>query len=151
MPATTKTVELKIPCEPGYEKIAMRMAGELAVKMGFSDSRIEDLQTAVAEACINAMEHGNQFDMTTKIFVAMTVHDDKLAIDVLDEGRGGPPPADVEAPDLEAQFAGLETPGGMGLFVIKALVDEAEFVAPDLGSGNQFRMVIHLQSGEHQA
>lgn len=32
----------------------------------------------------------------------------------------------------------------MGLFVIKALVDEAEFVAPELGYGNQFRMVIHV-------
>jgi len=26
--------------------------------MGFSEDRIEDLKTAVAEACINAMEHG---------------------------------------------------------------------------------------------
>ena len=54
------------------------------------------------------------------------------------------------APDIEAQMEGLLPPGGMGLFVIKSLVDEAEFVEPDLGMGNQFHMVIHLQPGEQK-
>ena len=144
------TVELKIPSETGYEKVAMRMAGEIAQKMGFSRERIQDLETAVAEACINALEHGNQFDVTTKIYITMTVHEDRLAIDVVDEGRSGPPPTAIVAPDMEAQLEGLLPPGGMGLFVIKSLVDEAEFVAPDLGVGNQFHMVIHLQPGENK-
>lgn len=143
-----RTIELKIPSEHGYEKMAMQIAGELAHMMGFSPSRIEDLRTAVSEACINAMEHGNTYDSSTKVYVVMTAHHDRLAIDVVDEGRSGPPPTEVRAPDLEAQFDGLLPPGGMGLFVIKALVDEADFVEPDLGvGGSQFRMVIHLQSG----
>lgn len=146
----SKSVELKIPAENGYEKVAMNTAAEIARRMGFSGERIEDLKTAVSEACINAMEHGNLFDVSTKIYVVLTVHDDRLAIDVVDEGRSGPPPKSVEAPDLEAQVEGLQAPGGMGLFVIKALVDEAEWVEPDLGGGNQFRMVIHLQPGESQ-
>lgn len=141
-----RTIELKIPSEHGYEKMAMQLAAELAAMMGFDASRVDDLRTAVAEACINAMEHGNTFDGDTKVYVVMTAHDDRLAIDVLDEGRSGPPPTEVSAPDLEAQFEGLMAPGGMGLFVIKALVDEAEFVEPDLGVGTQFRMVIHLQT-----
>jgi serine/threonine-protein kinase RsbW len=146
-----RSVELKIPAENGYEKIAMRMAAELATKMGFSGERTQDLETAVAEACINAMEHGNQFDVATKIYVVMTVHEDRLAIDVVDEGRSGRPTGAIKAPDMEAQMEGLLPPGGMGLFVIKALVDEAEFVEPDLGTGTQFRMVIHLQQpGEQQ-
>lgn len=143
-----RTIELKIPCEQGYEKMAMELAAQLASKMGFPQSRIDDLRTAVSEACINAMEHGNVFDVDTKILVAMTAYDDRLAIDVLDQGLSGPPPTEVVEPDLEAQFAGLIAPGGMGLFVIKALVDEADFVEPDLGPGNQFRMVIHLQTEE---
>lgn len=93
---------------------------------------------------INAMEHGNLHDVTTKIYVVMTLDEDRLAIDVADEGRSGVAPVDVDEPDVGAQIDGLEAPGGMGLFVIKALVDEAEFVPPDLGFGNQFRMVIHV-------
>jgi serine/threonine-protein kinase RsbW len=145
-----RTIELKIPCEQGYEKMAMELAAQLALKMGFTDSRIDDLRTAVSEACINAMEHGNVFDVDTRILVAMTAFDDRLAIDVLDQGRSGPPPTEVHEPDLAAQFDGLIAPGGMGLFVIKALVDEADFVEPDLGPGNQFRMVIHLQSEDSE-
>jgi serine/threonine-protein kinase RsbW len=141
----SRSIELKIPSEHGYEKMAMNVAADLAGMMRFPPERIEDLRTAVSEACINAMEHGNAHDESTKVYVVMTMHDDRLAIDVVDEGRSGPPPTEVHAPDLEAQLAGLEAPGGMGLFVIKALVDEADFVEPDVGTGTQFRMVIHLQ------
>ena len=55
-------VELHIPSVPGAEKVAMERAAEVARGMGFSDDRIEDLKTAVSEACINAMEHGNRMD-----------------------------------------------------------------------------------------
>lgn len=55
------TIELHIPSRLGYEKIAMNTAASTARMMGFSDERVEDLKTAVAEACINAMEHGNKF------------------------------------------------------------------------------------------
>jgi serine/threonine-protein kinase RsbW len=146
---TLRTIELKIPCEPGYEKIAMHCAGDLARKMGFAPERAQDLEIAVAEACINAMEHGNHFDGTTKVYVAMTVHADRLAIDVSDEGRSGTPSIDdFSLPDIGAQIDGTQPVGGLGLFVIKALVDEAEFIPPDLGKGSQFRMVIHLQQKE---
>lgn len=139
-----RSIELKIPNILGYEKLAMETAGQIARLMGFPESRVEDLCTAVAEACINAMEHGNSGDAATKIFITLTPHADRLAIDVLDAGRT-PPPRDVALPDLAEQLEGRAPPGGMGLFVIRALVDQAEFVEPDLGTGNQFRMVIHLQ------
>lgn len=144
-----KTIELKIPCEPGYEKIAMHCAGDLARRMGFTEERAQDLEIAVAEACINAMEHGNHFDGTTTVFIAMTVHPDRLAIDVTDEGRDGTPDkTDFALPDIGAQIDGDQPVGGLGLFVIKALVDEAEFIPPNLGKGTQFRMVIHLEKKE---
>lgn len=139
-----RTIELKIPSESGFEKVAMNLAGDCAAMMGMTGERIADVKTAVSEACINAMEHGNLHDVSTKIYVTMTIDQDRLAIDVADEGRSGVATIDVDAPDVGAQIDGLEAPGGMGLFVIKALVDEADFVPPELGRGNQFRMVIHV-------
>ena len=139
-----RTVELKIPSEMGFEKVAMKLSAEVAEQMGFTPERVEDLKTAVSEACLNAIRHGNLLDETTKVLVVLTVEDTRLAIDVADEGRGGPPPAEFQEPDLAKQIAGLQTPGGLGLFVIQHLVDEAEFVEPDSGAGNQFRMVIYL-------
>ncbi len=76
------TIELKIPSETGYEKLAMSSPSNPRDIMGFSDSRVEDVKTAVSEACINAIEHGNASDVTTKVFVTMTMDDDRLAIDV---------------------------------------------------------------------
>jgi serine/threonine-protein kinase RsbW len=77
-------VELHIASVPGAEKAAMERAAEVARGMGFSDDRIEDLKTAVAEACINAMEHGNKMDASTKVGVTFTVTGKNLQVDVRD-------------------------------------------------------------------
>lgn len=54
--------ELRLPTRLGVEKVAMSTAASVAGIMGFSADRVEDLKTAVAEACINAIEHGNKLD-----------------------------------------------------------------------------------------
>jgi serine/threonine-protein kinase RsbW len=141
----TRVIELWIPSELGYEKMAMQLAGAVAQQMGFAPERAEDLETAVSEACLNAMEHGNQLDAGTQVRVRLSIDADRLSIDVRDEGRGGPPPDRFPEPDLERKLAGEETLRQMGIFLIKHLVDEAGFVASEPGSGNRFRMVMHLQ------
>ena len=62
------SVHVQLPSELGFEKVAMNTAASMAELMGFSKERIDDLKTAVAEACINAMEHGNEFkDSVTSV------------------------------------------------------------------------------------
>jgi serine/threonine-protein kinase RsbW len=141
----TRVIELWIPSELGYEKMAMQLAGAVAQQMGFAPERAEDLETAVSEACLNAMEHGNQLDADTQVRVRFCVDADRLSIDVRDEGRGGPPPDHFPEPDIKRKLAGEETLRHMGIFLIKHLVDEAGFVASEPGSGNRFRMVMHLR------
>jgi len=144
MAEETRVIELWIPSELGYEKMAMKLAGAVAQQMGFALERAEDLETAVSEACLNAMEHGNQLDASTRVRVLLSVDVDRLIIEVRDEGRGGPPPDHIPEPDIERKLAGEETLRHMGLYLIKHLVDEADFVEPEVGSGNRFRMVMHL-------
>ena len=91
-------IELHIPSVPGSEKIAMDHAAAVARRMGFSGDRIEDLKTAVAEACINAMEHGNKMDADTKVAVTLSVTEEKLQVDVRDAGKGI---GDVSSPDID--------------------------------------------------
>jgi serine/threonine-protein kinase RsbW len=141
----TRVIELRIPSEFGYEKLAMRLAGAVAQQMGFASERVKDLKTAVSEACLNAIEHGNQLDASTQVLVLLSIDANRLSIDVTDEGRGGPPPNHFPEPDIKRKVAGQETLRQMGIYVIQNLVDEAGFVEPALGGGNQFRMVIHLQ------
>ena len=56
----------------GFEKVAMSTAASVAKLMGFREDRIEDLKTAVAEACINAIEHGNRLNEKLSVGVVLT-------------------------------------------------------------------------------
>ncbi len=83
-----KNVELLIPNVLGSEKIAMEHAASVAKEMGFSDDRIEDLKTAVSEACLNAIEHGNKWNTTTKVGIYLSINKTKLKVSVEDTGKG---------------------------------------------------------------
>jgi serine/threonine-protein kinase RsbW len=134
-------VELRLPSRLGFEKVAMNTAASVAHIMGFADERIEDLKTAIAEACINAMEHGNKLDETLYVGVILSVGQDSLEIKVLDTGRG--PQGHAVTPDIDRKMHEEEAARGMGMFLIEALVDEVEWVSfPPTGS--YARMVIRL-------
>jgi len=139
--AKTTTVEVRLPSRMGYEKVAMSTASAVAKLMGFPEDRVEDLKTAVAEACINAMEHGNKLDDALSVGVTLFMGTDSLEVRVVDRGSGAP--VTRTAPDIDKKMHGDESPRGMGMFLIQALVDEAEWVSSPL-AGSYARMVIHL-------
>jgi serine/threonine-protein kinase RsbW len=137
-----KPVELRVPSRMGYEKVAMGTAASVAKLMGFPDARIEDLKTAIAEACINAIEHGNHLNENLCVGVTLSSHDNSLEVKVLDDGGGisKVPPK----PDIDRKMHGEEDPRGMGMFLIQSLVDEAEWVKAGNGKGSYVRLVIRL-------
>ncbi len=138
---SSSTVEVKMPSRLGFEKVAMSTAASVAKLMGFEDDRIEDLKTAIAEACINAIEHGNHLDENLNVGVILSAGKDALEIKVIDDGTGlhvQPP-----KPDIDRKMHGEEDPRGMGMFLIQALVDEVEWVADSRGS-SYVRLVIRL-------
>jgi serine/threonine-protein kinase RsbW len=134
-------VEVRLPSELGFEKVAMSTAAGMAELMGFSEERIEDLKTAVAEACINAMEHGNKFSDSVHVGVILSGNDEELEVKVIDDGRGvaGKPPS----PNIDRKMLGEEDPRGMGMFLIEALVDKAEWHKGPPGK-SFVRLVIRL-------
>ena len=135
------SVEVRIPSELGFEKVAMSTASSMAALMGFSPERIEDLKTAVAEACINAIEHGNRLDASLNVGVVLSTTDDELEIKVIDDGAGMDHTPAV--PDIDRKMMGEEDTRGMGMFLIQALVDEAEWHQGPPGK-SFVRLVIRL-------
>ena len=83
----THVVEISFPNELGYEKIARAVVADTAHKMGFSGERIEDLKTAVAEACTNSIEYGNSFDAEAQVLVVLSSAQNSISVRVVDEGR----------------------------------------------------------------
>jgi serine/threonine-protein kinase RsbW len=140
--ASEKKFQLRLPSVLGCEKVAMDFAASVAKSMDFPAERVEDLKTAVAEACMNAIEHGNKLDASTKVGISLTVVGDRLQVAVQDEGKdriGEPPP-----PNIESKIEGT-TPHtrGWGIFLIKSLMDEVSFEATPEGR-NVVKMIIHL-------
>lgn len=144
MTGKSTCVEVKLPSRLGYEKVAMSTAASVAKLMGFRADRIEDLKTAVAEACINAIEHGNSLNEGLSVGVLLEAGEDALEVKVLDDGKGlkNLPPK----PNIDKKIHGEEDPRGMGMFLIQALVDEAEWVAGSNGKSSYVRLVIRLDS-----
>ncbi len=135
--------ELRLPTLLGFEKVAMSTAASVAELMGFSSSRVEDLKTAVSEACINAMEHGNHLNALLRVVVTLSIGDDSLEVKIRDHGPGVGPQT-YRAPDIERKILDDEDCRGMGMFLIQALVDEVEYVTGTAGS--YARLVIHLHA-----
>lgn len=136
---STDNVELHLPSILGYEKIARRAAEAVAEQMDFTPERVEDLKTAVAEACMNAIEHGNNLERAIQVTVQMLIMPDKLEVRVADVG-------------VQAIPETLPTPGsgdmrGWGMFFIQNLVDKMEITRlPD--GGNEVRMTLYLSRSE---
>jgi serine/threonine-protein kinase RsbW len=135
-----RTLELKIPSELGWERSAMGLAASVASLMGFSGERVEDVKTAVLEATLNAIEHGNRLDADKNVSIVFAPGPEQLEVIVRDRGRRAFVMPSLQ-PDLAAQIEGRAPRGGWGTFLIRSLVDEVEFTSTS--SGHAIRMVVH--------
>ena len=122
-PATETLAEFDILSQPGNERQA---AGQVRAALGdppLPDARRKRLETAVAEATMNAMEHGNHYHADLPVHIAVLRSPDDLRVRIVDHGGGQEIPT-AETPDLDAKLAGLQSPRGWGLFLIKNMVDD---------------------------
>jgi len=124
-PLNNQSIEISLPNQLGYERIAMACSESFAKMLGLSTGRIEDLKTIVAEAAINAMQHGNKERPGTRVTVSMTFKDDTIHIAVMDEGDGVKEL--TPTPDIERIVNELDPPVGFGTFLIRELADQVEF------------------------
>jgi len=138
------TIEVSLPNKLGYERIAMACSASFAKIVGFLPDRIEDLKTAVSEACINAMEHGNKNNPDARVVITMHYRDHIFSVSVMDQGEGmGESNESPEEPDIEKKIQNLQTPRGLGIFLIKQLVDQVEF-NQTTDEGHMVRMVFRI-------
>ncbi len=75
-----------MPSVEGNERDAMRRVAEAAVTAGVDPARLERLKTAVAEATMNAMEHGNRYDPDLAVEIAVARSDSALSVRITDHG-----------------------------------------------------------------
>ena len=137
--------ELSVPSEPGNERRAMEEVAAAVGRLGLPGPTLERLKTAVAEATMNAMEHGNQYRAETPVIIEVSASEADLFVRITDEGSG-PPAFDSETPDLEAKLDGVQTPRGWGLFLIKSMVDEMNVTGDQ--HHHTVELILHLDDRE---
>jgi serine phosphatase RsbU (regulator of sigma subunit)/anti-sigma regulatory factor (Ser/Thr protein kinase) len=121
-PTSRQIVRFSLPSEPGGERGASERVAEMVEGSWLTADQAERLKTAVAEASMNAMEHGNEYRDDLPVDVEVSIWPDRLVVRITDLGTGQGDEHDE--PDLEAKLEGRQTPRGWGMFLIRHMVDE---------------------------
>ncbi len=135
-----------VPSQPGNERQVMERVAEDVKALHLPAKRLEAIKTAVAEATMNAMEHGNHYQAEVPVAIQVLASKTALAVRVRDQGGNRPLPEAGE-PDLEAKLAELQSPRGWGLFLIKNMVDEMNVTGDE--THHTVELIMYLESDNH--
>jgi anti-sigma regulatory factor (Ser/Thr protein kinase) len=137
--------EWTLPSEPGNERVAMERVGEAVAELGLPARRLERLKTAVAEATMNAIEHGNRNQPELPVEIRVQTSASEVIVEIVDQG-GDKPIVESETPDLYAKLEGEQSPRGWGLFLIKSMVDDMRVESDE--RHHRIELIMHRENQE---
>jgi serine/threonine-protein kinase RsbW len=133
--------DFRLPSTPGSERRAMEQVAGCARATGIRSAALERLKTAVAEAALNAIEHGNHFRAELPIQVRVACCATALRVEICDAGEGEIRPCE----DLPGPGA-APTARGWGLFLIQRMVDEMKIRNECEGHVVELTMYLHANA-----
>jgi serine/threonine-protein kinase RsbW len=136
---TNGVVQLTFPAKPDYLLLARLALAGLARSLPLDDEAIADLKLAVTEACGNAVRHAYGAG-DGRVNVEYAMFGDRLEMVVSDEGSGL-----RSAAEYDLGFDELAE-SGMGIAIIRAIVDELEVHEGAGGRGTAVRMTKRFPS-----
>jgi serine phosphatase RsbU (regulator of sigma subunit)/anti-sigma regulatory factor (Ser/Thr protein kinase) len=132
----------EVASEPGNEREAMQRVADAVEPLHMPKDRLERLKTAVAEATMNAMEHGNHYQPDHPTGIEVRVAQGDLLVRITDDMGDEVAIPSCTEPDLDAKLAGLQSPRGWGLYLIRNMVDDMRHVNED--GKHTLELVMHL-------
>lgn len=112
---------------------------DLAQQAAFDEDDLHKIGIAVRECMVNAVVHGNRYNLRKKIRLTVSQSADRLTIVIVDEGDGFDA---SQIPDPLAE-ENLLRHSGRGLLLIQSFMDEFE-MRPGEPKGTAIRMVKYL-------
>ena len=128
-----------VPMGEDNELIAASTAEQIAKRLTFRPEAINQIKTAIVEACINASEHS--FSPDRKIYQRFRVESDRLVVTI--SSRGVVPTNLNGASGHSETNEAAEERRGWGLKLIRTLMDEVEFERVD--DGTSLRMTKYIR------
>jgi anti-sigma regulatory factor (Ser/Thr protein kinase) len=133
--------ELSIPSEPGNERKAAEEVARAVSTLGLPKRTLRRFKTAVAEAALNAMEHGNHYRAEVPVIIEVSASEAEISVKITDEGSG-PPAFHSVTPDIEAKLEGEQSMRGWGLFLIRNMVDDMNVTGDE--HHHTVELILHL-------
>lgn len=131
-------VALTIPAKAEYIVLCRLALSGLARVRSLEPALVADLKLALTEACSNSVRHAYNEQRSGEVEVRYELDDDKLSVEVVDVGIG----FDPEAAKAGAGAGDELDEGGLGISIIRAIVDELDIKST--GSGSSLRFTKYL-------
>ena len=129
----TRAIRLTIPAKAEYITLGRLALTGLSRLRPLGEETLADLKLALTEACSNSVRHAYEGGQGA-VEILYELHDDRLAIEVVDDGAG--------FGDTRAHEAGDDlVEGGLGIAIIRAIADEFELGPRNGGRGSRLRFV----------
>jgi serine/threonine-protein kinase RsbW len=136
-----EAVELEIPARPEYIALVRLVVSSLASgRRVLADERVDDLKLAVSEACTNAIEAHADLEPHERVLVRCQEGDDRFEVTIDDRGEGFDPSTLPEHPPVTDPER-LNFERGLGIPLIRTLVDEVDFDSTD--NGTSVRLTLY--------
>ncbi|GAB4371369.1 MAG: hypothetical protein Kow0042_14090 [Calditrichia bacterium] len=110
------------------EKIE-QFSQRISKKALLSQEQSDNLAIVLTELVNNAIVHGNKGDVSKKVFLTAKIYQNKVQISIRDQGNSFDPSRLKDPTDPENLWK--ET--GRGLFIVKNLIDDIEFIPHEDG------------------
>jgi anti-sigma regulatory factor (Ser/Thr protein kinase) len=145
-PTWQTLAEFILPSELESEHRALEKVTEAVQALTLPAMRLERLRTAVAEATLNAIEHGNRYRPDLPVVIRVLVSEKTLLVRVTDQG-GGDPIVKPEKPNLGAKLAGQQSLRGWGFFLIEKTMDDTRITSDE--AHHTIELFLYLEGSKY--
>lgn len=132
-----RVVRLTIPARPEYITLGRLALTGISRLRPLSEEVLADLKLALTEATSNSVRHAYADGSAGVVDIVYELHDDRLVIEVTDDGAGFDPSEADGPPETLSE-------GGLGIAIIRAIADDVEIGPQADGRGSRLRFIKTL-------
>jgi len=130
------SIKIQIPSLVENVRIIESFIDNAKDRFSLNDDVYGNIMIAVTESVNNAIRHGNAHNKDKNVYLSLSFKEDFITFIIKDEGSG----FDYKnLPDPTAP-ENLDKPGGRGIFLMKHLCDEVNF----LNNGSTVELTFYL-------